>query len=105
MQELVARYPELIEDEDGPPLLIRREHPVPDGLDASARWSIDHLFVTRAAVPVLVELKRAVDTRLRREVVGQLLDYAANGVAFWQAGTIAGELLFRRRAREHHSRH
>jgi hypothetical protein len=50
---------------------------------------VDHLFVTRDAVPVLVELKRAVDTRLRREVVGQMLDYAANATAFWQAGRIA----------------
>lgn len=36
-----------------------------------------------------MELKRATDTRLRREVVGQMLDYAANGVAYWQGGAIA----------------
>ena len=89
MQALVARYPELIGDADGPLLLIRREQPISDAIDASGRWSLDHLFVTREAVPVLVELKRAVDTRLRREVVGQMLDYAANAVAYWQAGTIA----------------
>ncbi len=69
-------------------MLIRREQPVSDGPE-SPRWSVDHLFVTQNAVPVLVELKRAVDPRLRREVVGQLLDYAANSVAYWQAGTIA----------------
>ena len=89
MQTLVARYPELIGDRDGPLLLIRREHPIPDNADASGRWSLDHLFVTREGVPVLVELKRASDTRLRREVVGQMLDYAANAVAYWKAGTIA----------------
>lgn len=82
MQELVARYPQLIGDADGDLLLISREQPVSDGLDSSGRWSLDHLFVTRNAVPVLVELKRASDTRLRREIVGQLLDYAANGVAY-----------------------
>ncbi len=87
MQELVALYPELIGDSDGEPLLIRREHPMLDG--SEARWSLDHLFVTRTAIPVLVELKRAVDTRLRREVVGQLLDYAANSVAHWQPRSIA----------------
>ena len=42
-------------------------------------------------MPVLVEVKRAVDTRLRREVVGQMLDYAANGVAYWRPGEIADE--------------
>lgn len=88
MQRLVAEYPEIIADRDGGLLLIKREQPIGDGL-GDGRWSLDHLFVTRDAVPVLVELKRAVDTRLRREVVGQMLDYAANGTAYWQAGTIA----------------
>jgi hypothetical protein len=34
-------------------------------------------------VPTLVEVKRQSDTRLRREVVGQMLDYAANAVVYW----------------------
>ncbi|MFC6487707.1 hypothetical protein [Nitratireductor sp. GCM10026969] len=89
MQALVSRYPELITDGDGELLLIRREQTIADNEDGASRWSLDHLFVTRDAVPVLVELKRAVDTRLRREVVGQMLDYAANATAYWQAGRIA----------------
>lgn len=87
MQELVARYPELITDGDGDLLLIAREQAIGDG-ESAGRWSIDHLFVTREAVPVLVELKRASDTRIRREVVGQLIDYAANASVHWQPGTI-----------------
>lgn len=89
MQKLVAAHPELIADQDGALLLIRREQPIADREDGSGRWSLDHLFVTRSGIPVLVELKRAVDTRLRREVVGQMLDYAANGTAYWQGGRIA----------------
>lgn len=89
MQVLVAQYPELITDGDGDLLLVCREAAVGDG-EAAGRWSLDHLFVTREAVPVLVELKRASDTRIRREVVGQLIDYAANASAHWAAGTIAG---------------
>jgi hypothetical protein len=88
MQELVARYPELITDGDDDLLLIAREPPIGDG-ETSGRWALDHLFVTREAVPVLVELKRASDTRIRREVVGQLIDYAANASVHWAAGTIA----------------
>lgn len=88
MQRLVAEHPEIISDRDGALLLIRREQPIGDG-EGDGRWSLDHLFVTREGVPVLVELKRAVDTRLRREVVGQMLDYAANATAHWKAGTIA----------------
>ena len=34
-------------------------------------------------MPVLVEVKQASDTRARREVVAQMLDYAANGIAYW----------------------
>jgi hypothetical protein len=89
MQRLVAQYPEIIADQDGQLLLIRREQPIADSDESGGRWSLDHLFVTRSGVPVLVELKRAVDTRLRREVVGQMLDYAANATAHWKAGTIA----------------
>lgn len=88
MQALVAKHPEIITDDDGELLLIKREQLIGDG-DSSSRWSVDHLFVTRKAMPVLVELKRAVDTRLRREVVGQMLDYAANSTAYWKAGQIA----------------
>jgi hypothetical protein len=88
MQRLVADYPEIIAEGDEALLLVKREQEIADG-DLSSRWSLDHLFVTRAGVPVLVELKRASDTRLRREVVGQMLDYAANATAHWQAGTIA----------------
>jgi hypothetical protein len=89
MQQLVALHPELIADQDGELLLIRREQPIADGEDAGGRWSLDHLFVTRTGIPVLVEIKRAVDTRLRREVIGQMLDYAANGTVYWKAGRVA----------------
>jgi len=43
------------------------------------------LFLDQEAVPTLVEVKRSDDTRIRREVVGQMLDYAANGVVYWPA--------------------
>jgi hypothetical protein len=51
--------------------------------DAGGRWSVDHLFLDEAAVPTLVEVKRSTDTRIRREVVGQMLDYAANASSYW----------------------
>jgi hypothetical protein len=52
------------------------------------RWSLDHLFLDQDGVPTLVEVKRGTDTRIRREVVGQMLDYAANGVVYWPLETI-----------------
>ena len=100
LQTLIARHPELIGDSDGELLLVQREAGVPDAMDAGGRWSLDHLFITRSAVPVLVEVKRAVDTRLRREVVGQMLDYAANGVVYWQPGELARRFELACRQRE-----
>lgn len=58
------------------------------------RWSIDHLFLDQDGIPTLVEVKRSSDTRIRREVVGQMLDYAANGVQYW--GEDALRQLFER---------
>lgn len=89
LQELIQRFPDTISGGNGDLLLIQREHPISDAESGAGRWSLDHLFVTRDAVPVLVEVKRATDTRIRREVVGQMLDYAANAVAYWPNGRVA----------------
>jgi len=87
-QELLAKYPDLLGTDpasgsEGGWLLVTREMEVPDAADAAGRWFLDHLFLDREGIPTLVEVKRASDTRTRREVVAQMLDYAANGVAWW----------------------
>jgi len=90
LQGLLTRHPDLLAGGQMDPhsprrwLLVAQEHGVPDRGDAAAdRWSLDHLFVDQDAVPTLVEVKRSTDTRIRREVVGQMMDYAANGVLYW----------------------
>lgn len=83
LQDIIARFPDVISGDEGELILVRREQGVPGSQDGYDRWSLDHLFVSRDAIPVLVEVKRASDTRIRREVIGQLLDYAANGVVYW----------------------
>ena len=35
-----------------------------------------------------MEVKRSSDTRIRREVVGQLIEYAANAVVYWPVDTL-----------------
>jgi hypothetical protein len=88
LQNLIADYPDLLAgeqmDQEEPRrwLLVRREMPVPAMEDGSGRWSLDHLFLDQEAIPTLIEVKRSTDTRIRREVVGQMLDYAANAVAY-----------------------
>jgi hypothetical protein len=89
LQTLLAKYPSVLAGDqvDGGPrrwLLISRETALPSEEDGSGRWSVDHLFIDSEAVPTLVEVKRSSDTRIRREVVGQMLDYAANAVVYWQ---------------------
>ncbi|MBE7203533.1 MAG: hypothetical protein INR70_37855 [Parafilimonas terrae] len=93
-QQLIARFPTLLAGDQIDPAsprrfqLVSREHGVADAEGAGARWSLDHLFVDQDGVPTLVEIKRATDTRLRREVVGQMLDYAANGTRYWPVEAI-----------------
>ena len=94
LQELVAKYPRLLSGDEGSPdglsdwLFIAREMGIPSEENQPDRWSVDHLFLDREGVPTLVEVKRSKDSRIRREVVGQMLDYAANASIFWPMETI-----------------
>ncbi len=91
LQELLASHPNLLAgdqiDSESPRrwLLARREMGVPGEEAGANRWSLDHLFLDQDAIPTFVEVKRSSDTRLRREVVGQILDYAANAMRYWPA--------------------
>lgn len=95
LQSLVARYPELVarsidENPDSPGwLLVEREAGITfDEGDARTRWSLDHLCVDADGVPTLIEVKRASDPRIRREVIAQLLDYAASFRADWSGSRL-----------------
>jgi hypothetical protein len=96
-QQLLEKYPALLsgnQTDDGRPLrwlLIKREKSIPAEDGGSGRWSVDHLFVDQDGIPTLVEVKRQSDTRLRREVVGQMLDYAANAVVYWPVEQLRAE--------------
>lgn len=89
LQTLLASYPALLAGNQIDPnaprkwLFIEREASVPSTEGAGGRWSADHLFLDQDAIPTIVEVKRSSDTRIRREVVGQMLDYAANAVVYW----------------------
>ena len=93
LQALIADYPDLLAGDQidhGSPrrwLLVSREMAVPDSR-AATRWAVDHLFLDQDGVPTLVEVKRHGDTRARRAVVGQMLDYAANAVVHWPVDVI-----------------
>jgi hypothetical protein len=69
-------------------LLIKKEMPVPDPASGTDRWSIDFFFVDHTGMPTFVECKRYKDTRSRREVVGQMMEYAANAQYYWDKDAI-----------------
>jgi hypothetical protein len=89
LQELLAKHPNLLAgdqiygDEPRRWFLVSREASLASEEDSGGQWSVDHLFLDQDAIPTLVEVKRSTDTRIRREVVGQMLDYAANSVVYW----------------------
>ena len=103
LQRYLSDYPDLLAGDQTNPtvprrwLLISREIDIPDQEQGADRWSLDHLFVDQDGIPTLVEVKRSTDTRARREVVAQMLDYAANAVAYWPAGSL--ESTFRESCR------
>jgi len=89
LQRILERNPDLLPGEQIRPddprrwLVIQREMPVPDPNSGEDRWSIDFLFADQDAMPTFIECKRFEDTRARREVVGQMFEYAANGHYYW----------------------
>ena len=97
LQDLLARYPNLLAgdqmDSVAPRrwLLVTREMALPSEEEGPGRWAVDHLFLDQDAIPTLVEVKRSSDTRMRREVIGQMLEYAANAVVYWPLETIRAQ--------------
>jgi hypothetical protein len=96
-QTLLERFPQLLAGEQidrvNPRrwLLVAREIGIADGEGSSIRWNLDHLFVDQDGIPTLVEVKRQSDSRLRREVIGQVLEYAANAAKWWPAAYLQQE--------------
>ena len=86
LQDLIGQHPELLAGEQMRPdheplrwILIRREMPI-EG------WAVDHLLLDQYAKPTLVEVKRGSNRQVRREIVGQMLDYAATAAEVWSGG-------------------
>ncbi|HOO97002.1 MAG TPA: hypothetical protein PKV16_04495 [Caldisericia bacterium] len=85
LQVLIAKHPKLIMQDPKTQkfLLVDRELGIPITYDGANKYSLDHLFIDENGVPVLVEVKRSNNPEVRRSVVGQMLDYAANASIYW----------------------
>ena len=96
LQELVADYPSLLSGEQITPppseprrwVLVGREQGIADIIGGSNRWSLDHLLIDQDAIPTLVEAKRQGSSEIRRQIVGQMLDYAAHATQTWNVDDI-----------------
>ena len=101
LQDLIARYPQLLVGDlgsidDSPRwMLVKREFKVPGVIDTGGRFSLDAVFLDQDGIPVLVEVKRASNTQIKREVVGQILDYAQGFLASVAPGTLRSLFLER----------
>jgi len=87
LQTLLERHPEILPgrqidpaSEDPPRFaLLRREVPVGGG-------EVDHLLVDQRGVLTLVETKLLQNPESKREVIGQIIEYAANASESWGEG-------------------
>jgi len=75
LQDYLAQYPELlplheVEDNPAPMIAIGREVAVPSG-------AIDLLFLDTSGRLTVVETKLAKNPQVRREVIGQIIEYAS----------------------------
>jgi hypothetical protein len=94
LQDFLSKHPALLAGDQMNPsdprrfVLVTAEAGIAIAEGAADYFSLDHLFIDQDGIPTLVEVKRSTDTRLRREVVGQMLEYAANACAYWDAGRL-----------------
>ena len=77
LENLISDYPDLISvDEITRHFVVKRQQPILNSEQGEHQYYLDVLFIDEKGVPVLAEVKRHTDTRIRREVVAQMLDYA-----------------------------
>jgi len=88
-QELLTRHSALLAGDQMNPtdprrfVLLTAEAGIAIAEGGGRYFSLDHLYIDQDGIPTLVEVKRSTDSRLRREVIGQMLEYAANACAYW----------------------
>lgn len=87
LQSLLQNYPQIIPGKQIDPIseepprfvLLRREMPI-------GGFSLDHLYVDQRSTLTLVETKLIQNPESRREVIGQIIEYAASATELWEMG-------------------
>lgn len=92
LQELLHKYPDCLPISEIDPLFC---NPVPMCMELNTTVGpIDNLLITASGLPVLVECKLWRNPEARREVVGQILDYAKE-LTRWSASDLQREVARR----------
>ncbi|NEO86789.1 MAG: hypothetical protein F6J87_21405 [Spirulina sp. SIO3F2] len=97
LQELLERYPNLLGVTPAVPetslnwLVVRRTGSIPTEDVGIERWSLNYLFLDQQAIPTLVEVQHEGEPRPRQEIIGQMLDYAANAGVYWPVESIVDQ--------------
>lgn len=105
LQEFIETYPNLLAGDDidrATPrrwLLISREIAISTEEEITQQWALSHLFLDQEAIPTLVIVKGAYKAEIRQQVVGQMIDYAANVGVYWPLESIIAQ--FEVNCREH----
>lgn len=88
LQELLGKYPDILAGEQMNPenprrwILVTSELHLVSKDAGNTNFYLDHLFLDQDGVPTLVEDKIISNHQIRREVIGQMFDYAANAVVY-----------------------
>jgi hypothetical protein len=102
LHALIQAYPDVLPGDEINPgqacawLVVGSEVLVPDPESGIDRWALDLLLGDQDARPTLVECKRAGNSEIRRELIGQAIEYAANAQYYWDTSKLADI------ARRHH---
>lgn len=94
LHRLIEANPNLLPGEQIAPenpiqwLVIKSEAPVSDPESGQSRWALDLLLGDQFAWPALVECKLSVNAEIRKEMIGQAIEYAANAQHYWDAGIL-----------------
>lgn len=99
LQDLLFRNPLVIPGEQIEPgaarewVVLAREVQIPEPDNGRLNWSLDLLLADQDGIPTFVECKLDQNHESRREVIGQLIEYAANAQYYWSIDEYRNQLL------------
>jgi hypothetical protein len=97
LQELIEKYPNLLAgdqiDRATPRRWLGIAREVTSTLDEEDdnSWSLDHLFVDQDGIPTLVAVQEEESKRSRREMMGTMLEYAAQLPLHWPVEAVIAQ--------------